>query len=133
MIQDMQLIFFVENAAKLGAANPGKGVGWASNQLAPREFRFATNSSAICAESACRTDHGTVASLVWVYFKRFRQSTQACSPILPSSDMPDGILVASMVSLRPHLVGFRFKCNRSTLQRESLWSTAFTALMSNRD
>jgi perosamine synthetase len=47
-------------------------------------------------------------------------STQACSPKSPPSDMPDGILVGSLVSLRPHLVGFRFKCNRSTFQRESL-------------
>lgn len=116
MIQDMQLNFFVENAAKVEAANPGKGVAWASNQLAP-PVSFAANSSAICDGVPAAQITGQ-----WPVFQAISPtlSTQAMLAKIIPSGMPDGILVGSMVSLRPYLVGFRFKCNRSTFQRESL-------------
>lgn len=116
MIQDMQLNFFVENAVKGGGCQPRSRRGLGEQP--------ADSASVICRQligymrrSACRTDHGTVAGISGDFANIVDASMLA--KIIPSG-MPDGILVGSMVSLRPYLVGFRFKCNRSTFQRESL-------------
>jgi hypothetical protein len=69
MIQDMQLNF-------VEAANPGKGVAWASNHLAP-PVSFAANSSAICDGVPAAQIMGQ-----WPVFQAISPtlSTQACSP-----------------------------------------------------
>ena len=59
MIEDMQLTFVVQGAAKLEAAKAGTGVPWANAQLSPPASFTARQPGAGAMQR--RTDHRTVA------------------------------------------------------------------------